>query len=53
MICYMLIMNMPLWMTVYLRNKLCLFESQQDIDIPYVDNEEQTGSSSREGVLIP
>ena len=24
MICYMLIMNMPLWITVYLRNKLCL-----------------------------
>ena len=24
MICYMLIMNMPLWITVYLRNKWCL-----------------------------
>ena len=24
MICYMLIMNMPLWITVYLRNKRCL-----------------------------
>ena len=29
MICYMLIMNMPLWITVYLRNKWCLnLESQ-------------------------
>ena len=24
MICYMLIINMPLWITVYLRNKWCL-----------------------------
>ena len=24
MICYILIMNMPLWITVYLRNKWCL-----------------------------
>ena len=37
MICYMLIMNMPLWITVYLRNKWCLnLESWILKDIPHM-----------------